>query len=162
MNCYFLRHGVAVEPQAWRGSDADRPLTGDGINRMEREANGIARLALELDRIVTSPLLRAKQTAVIVADELRMRDEVVVDERLANGFDAERCRAILADHSDADSILLVGHEPTMSATIGALVGGASVELKKGALAGIELTGRSSRGTLISLIPPKVLAGLRKR
>jgi phosphohistidine phosphatase len=163
MNCYFLRHGVAVEPQEWRGSDADRPLTRDGIKRMEHEAGGIARLSLDLRLIVTSPLLRAKQTASIVADELRMRDELVVDDRLANGFNAEGCRAILADHADADSVLLVGHEPTMSAVIGELIGGASVELKKGGLAGVELAGRAGRaGTLICSIPPKVLVGLGKR
>jgi len=163
MNCYFLRHGVAVEPQEWHGSDEDRPLTRDGIKRMEHEAGGIARLSLDLRLIVTSPLLRAKQTAAIVADELRMRDELVVDDRLANGFSAAGCRAILADHADADSILLVGHEPTMSATIGELIGGASVELKKGGLAGIELAGRAERaGTLICSIPPKVLVGLGKR
>jgi len=160
MNCYFLRHGVAVEQQEWRGSDADRPLTRDGIKRMEHEAYGIARLSLDLRLIITSPLLRAKQTAAIVADELRMRDELVVDDRLANGFNAEVCRAILADHADADSILLVGHEPTMSVTLGELIGGASVELKKGGLAGIELAGRA--GTLTCSNPPKVLAGLGKR
>ena len=71
MNCYFLRHGIAVEPEAWSGNDFERPLTRDGHTRMEREAKAIAELSLDLDAIVTSPLLRAKQTAEIVAAATR-------------------------------------------------------------------------------------------
>ena len=58
--------------------------------------------------------------------------------------------------------MLVGHEPTMSATIGRIIGDAQVELKKGALAGVALSDASAtRGTLICLIPPKVLTQLGK-
>jgi phosphohistidine phosphatase len=163
MNCYFLRHGIAVEPEEWHGSDNDRPLTRDGVARMEREARAIGELSLGLDLIVTSPLLRAKRTAEIVAERLKLRGGIVEDERLAHGFDAESCRAILADHSDAESIMLVGHEPTMSATLGRLIGGASIELKKAALAAVEFADHSARrGTLTFLIPPKPLAALGKR
>jgi phosphohistidine phosphatase len=163
MNCYFLRHGIAVEPGEWKGSDADRPLTRDGCTRMEREAKGIADLSLGLDLIVTSPLLRARQTAGILAERLRMMDALVEDERIAYRFNPEVCRAILEEHAGAESIVLVGHEPTMSATIGLLIGGGDVELKKAALAGVELADRTSPvGTLTCLIPPKVLTALGKR
>lgn len=162
MNCYFLRHGIAVEPDEWSGTDFDRPLTGEGVERMEREANAIADLSLDLDRILTSPLLRAKQTAEIVADLLGLRRELVEDERLAGGFGVERLHSILAAHKEAEAIMLVGHEPTMSGTIGRLIGDASVELKKGALAGVLLPDASAtRGTLVCLIPPKVLVKLGK-
>lgn len=162
MNCYFLRHGIAVEPAEWRGSDDDRPLTREGVARMEREAKGIAELSLDLDLIVTSPLHRARQTAEIVAERLRLKNAIVKDERVAEGLNAESCRAILGDHSNAQSIMLVGHEPTMSATIGRLIGGASIELKKAALAAVELADNAaSSGTLIFLIPPKILVALGK-
>jgi phosphohistidine phosphatase len=162
MNCYFLRHGIAVEPNEWHGSDDDRPLTRGGQVRMEREARAIADLELEIDLIITSPLLRARQTAEIVAERLKIADRSIEDARIAHGFDVEACRAILAAHSDAESLLLVGHEPTMSATLGQLIGAANVELKKGGLAGVELADSSSTsGTLICLIPPKVLAALGK-
>ena len=82
MSCYFLRHGIAVEPGAWSGNDFDRPLTREGATRMEREAKGIAELSLDLDCIVTSPLLRAKQTAEIVADRLDTSRKLVEDPRL--------------------------------------------------------------------------------
>ena len=162
MNCYFLRHEIAVEPDEWTGRDFDRPLTHDGIERMKFEARAIAALSLQLDVIVTSPLLRARQTAEIVADRLKLRDEIVEDERLANGFDAKRLSEILGEHDKAEAIMLVGHEPTMSATIGRIVGDAQVELKKGAFAGVALSDASAtRGTLSCLIPPKVLTQLGK-
>ena len=162
MNCYFLRHGIAVEPEQWTGRDFDRPLTHEGIERMKCEARAIADLSLRLDVIVTSPLLRARQTAEIVADRLKLRDEIVEDKRLAEGFDVRWLSAILGERDKAEAILLVGHEPTMSATIGRIVGDASVELKKGALGGVALSDASAtRGTLICLIPPKVLTQLGK-
>jgi phosphohistidine phosphatase len=157
MRCYFLRHGIAVDPEAWQGGDFDRPLTREGRERMEREAKTIAKLSLGIECIVTSPLLRAKQTAQILAQRLDMRDEIVEDARLGGSFDVERLREILGAHAGIKTIVLVGHEPSMSATIGRAIGGASVELKKAALAGVDLPGpHSTSGTLVCLIPPKVL------
>lgn len=162
MRVYFLRHGIAVNPDQWDDRDFDRPLTREGVARMEREARAIEDLSLDLDVIITSPLLRARQTAEIVANRLKMRDRVVTDDRLAGGFDAKNCAAILADHTDAQTLMLVGHEPAFSLVVGKLAGDASVEIKKGAVAGIELVAPSSlHGTLFCLIPPKVLAALGK-
>jgi phosphohistidine phosphatase len=163
MKCYFLRHGIAVEPDEWTGSDVDRPLTREGRDRMERQAKAIAELSLDLDCIVTSPLLRAKQTAEILADRLRLRARLFEDPRLAGGFNEERLGAILSAHEGAQAIVLVGHEPSMSVTIGATIGSASIELKKAALAGVELESHASTtGTLFCLIPPKVLVALGRR
>lgn len=163
MRCYFLRHGIAAEPESWSGSDADRPLTREGRERMEREAKAIDELDIGLDCIVTSPLLRAKQTAEILAARLDLRAKLVEDSRLAEGFNLECLAAILSSHPDSESIVLVGHEPSMSAVIGRAIGKASVELKKAALAGLEFDDRGSpSGTLLCLIPPKVLVALGKR
>jgi phosphohistidine phosphatase len=163
MKCYFLRHGIAVDPEGWSGNDFDRPLTREGLQRMAREAKAIADLSLDLDCIVTSPLLRAKQTAQIVAERLGMSDKLVEDPRLSGGFNFERLGAILGAHSNANAIMLVGHEPSMSSTIGRAIGNADIELKKAALAGVELADPgSATGTLFCLIPPKVLLALAKR
>lgn len=163
MKCYLLRHAIAVDPEAWSGDDFDRPLTREGRERMEREARAIDELALELDSIVTSPLLRAKETARIVAQRLDMTGKLVEDPRLGIGFNLERLASILSAHADAKTIMLVGHEPSMSITIGHAIGAASVELKKAALAGLELEDPSApKGTLFCLIPPKVLIALGKR
>ncbi len=163
MKCYFLRHGIAVDPEAWSGDDFDRPLTHEGRERMEREAKAIEDLSLDLDCIVTSPLLRAKQTAQIVAERLELTGKLVEDTRLGDGFNVERFAAIVRERATAKAIMLVGHEPSMSLTIGRAVGNASIELKKAALAGIEIGDPASpNGTLFCLIPPKVLVALGKR
>jgi phosphohistidine phosphatase len=156
LKIYFLRHGIAAEPGDWKGQDYDRPLTDDGRKRMAREAKAIRKLELGLDAIVTSPLARARATAEIVASALKIKT-VKEDERLGGDFDISSLAEILQDHADAKAVMLVGHEPSMSATIGRLVGEARVDLKKGGLACVELPDASTMtGELLSLIPPKVL------
>jgi phosphohistidine phosphatase len=157
MRLYFLRHGIA-EDRAPSGRDFDRALTAEGRARMVREAKTMAVLRLGIDRIITSPLVRAKQTATIVAASLDFGESLVVDERLGAEFGPDPLAHLLAEHPDVDTVLLVGHEPGMSRTIGHLVGGARLDVKKGALACVELAGPSLRGgELRFLLPPKVLA-----
>jgi phosphohistidine phosphatase len=152
---YFLRHGIAVEPEAWKGNDYDRPLTDDGRARMAQEAKSLRKLGLKLDAILTSPLIRAKETADIVARELRMPSKE--DERLGGDFDVSTLEAILQGCADLKALMLVGHEPSMSSVIGRLIGVARMDLKKGGLACVELPDASTMtGELLSLIPPKVL------
>jgi phosphohistidine phosphatase len=154
---YFLRHGAAADRDAWHGDDADRPLTDEGRERIAREARTIARLGLALDVIVTSPLVRARQTAAIVAEALEMREKLVEDRRLAPGFDIVGLAGILETHRDAAVVMVVGHEPSMSATIGRLIGGAAIDFKKGSLARVDLLDDSHwRGMLVWLVPPKIL------
>ena len=98
MLCYFLRHGPAGDATKWQGSDFDRPLTQDGIKRIAREAKTIAALEVVPDAIVTSPLVRARQTAEIVADELKLRERLRQDDRVGLGFSAARLTEILRDH----------------------------------------------------------------
>jgi phosphohistidine phosphatase len=158
MRCFFLRHGIAAEPQDWQGSDFERPLTESGRKRMAREAEVIGTLELDLDLIVSSPLVRARETASIVAKALKLADKLIEDERLGPAFDLARLQSILRDHPKARSILLVGHEPGMSQTVGRLTGGSLIDFKKGALARVDMgDGDPARGLLVWLIPPKLLA-----
>ena len=154
---YFLRHGEAADAGAWPGDDFHRPLTPEGRERMAREAEAIARVGVALDAIVTSPLVRARQTAAILADALQLSDKLVEDERLGANFDFELLADILHDHRAARALMLVGHEPSLSAVIGRLIGKAAVNVKKGSLARVDLSGASElRGELIWLVPPRVL------
>jgi phosphohistidine phosphatase len=158
MRLYFLRHGIAAERDEWRGAEFDRPLTEKGRERMGREVTKMVELALALDVIVTSPLVRARQTAEIVAAGLDRRENLVEDERVGLDFDPGRLAGILREHPRANAIMLVGHEPSMSETIGELVGAARIDLKKGGLACVDLPNPSAlEGTLLWLIPPKMLA-----
>lgn len=158
MKLYFLRHGLAGERSEWKGNDFDRPLTEEGKAKMEAEAVAIAKLDLGLDAILTSPLVRAYQTAEIVARKLKLENKLVKDERLDVDFDLNRLAKILRSHANAQALMLVGHEPSFSETIGELIGGGRVVCKKGGLALVELDDPTSlRGELEWLLTPKLLA-----
>jgi phosphohistidine phosphatase len=159
MRVYFLRHGQAAARGDWSGDDHDRPLTETGVELMRREAEAIKRLDLALDVIVTSPWLRAAQTAEIVAEHLDMRSRLLRDERLGPGFDARKLEKILGENEMAAAVMLVGHEPDFSETVSELVGGGRIVVKKGALLRVDLPDHSvRRGQLVWLIPPPALAG----
>jgi len=163
MRCYFLRHGLAGDREDWHDDDSLRPLTREGVEKMKREARTIGQLDLKLDAIVSSPLVRARQTADIVAKKLKMRDRLTEDANLGLDFDPERLAEVVGVHAGAGAIMLVGHDPGMSTTIGQLIGSASLEMKKGSLAGVEiLEGSPLSGQLILLLPPTVLAARVRR
>ncbi len=158
MKVYFLRHGIARERDEWKGTDAERPLTSDGVRKARSISEALAHLDLGLDAIITSPLARAKQTAEIVADGLGLKAKLTEDKRLASGFDEDRLHEMLLERADANAVMLVGHEPDLSVTIGALIGGGSIVMKKGGLALVELPdAQSRRGELQWLLTPKSLA-----
>ena len=100
---YLIRHGVAEERgDAWP-DDAKRPLTEDGIARMRKSARGLARLGVTFDVVLTSPLVRARQTADIVASAFDPRPSIVTIDSLAPGgsYRVARCRPREARAQDA-------------------------------------------------------------
>jgi len=157
MQLLFLRHGVAEPWETWGDDDGERPLSVPGRKAMERAAATFVELGLAPDVIITSPLTRARQTAEIAARGLGMSDRVVSDPRLEPGFDAEALSDILGEHSGSDVLMLVGHEPDLSLTVGSLIGGGRVVCKKGGLARVDVdVAFPSDGELVWLLPPKDL------
>ena len=158
MEIYFLRHGDAGTAEAWKGDDTERPLSKEGIARMEKEAAAIARMRPALDVILTSPLVRARQTAEIVAGKLPHPQPPVPDERLAPGFGPAELKQILGEHRASRGLMVVGHEPDFGRVISACIGGGSVECKKGSLIRVDMDDIDSlAGVLVWLLPPRVLA-----
>lgn len=156
MILYFLRHGLAEERETWKGSDASRPLTEKGKKRIVALAAGLLRLEMQLDLILTSPYLRALQTAQIVARQFNLLDSLEQDERLV-GLDINVLQDILNNHPEAKNILLVGHEPDFSLTVAALIGGGNLAFKKAGLARVDLfSGPGLQGELTYLLTPKIL------
>jgi phosphohistidine phosphatase len=153
---YFIRHGRA-DRAAWSGNDFERPLTPDGHSRIEKQARRLGEIGFDVDVIITSPLTRALQTAEIVADVLEIKDRLVIDDRLGFGFDLSAVRVLIAEYRDAGRIAFVGHEPSFSAVVGELIGGALVVCKKGCVARVDLYSRDSRhGELVWLLQPATL------
>lgn len=156
---YFLRHGKAAPRATWEGDDGLRPLTPEGEDLMRREAKGMRRLGLAPDVIVTSPLVRARQTAEIAAEALGALDRLVEDACLAHGFDRRCVERLAAEHPEAAELMVVGHEPEFSATIAELIGGGDVDMKKGSLARVDVAGPGLEdGVLAWLLTPSQLVG----
>lgn len=157
MLLHLLRHADAGDPEAWTGPDAVRPLSGKGRKQSKRVGDHLASIGFTVDAIITSPKIRAEQTAEIVAERVKVK--VTVDDRLAGPFDLDTVEAILSDAGDPERVLLVGHDPDFSETISTLCG-ARLELKKGGFARIEVDRplRAGGGTLRWLVPPDALKG----
>lgn len=150
MELYFLRHGRSVPRSDWTVDDALRPLTDEGRAAMVREAATLARLGLEPDVILTSPFLRARETAQIAASALGILERLETDDRLSSGFGPKQLRKVLRDHADAARVMLVGHEPDFSQTIGKLTGG-TVVCGKGSLVRVDVDDVDQpEGALVSL------------
>jgi phosphohistidine phosphatase len=159
MVVYFVRHGIAEDAETFEGTDAERPLTDKGRAKMAAIGKALAELEIEPKLILTSPLVRARQTAEVVAKALGLTARVHDEGRLAGGFDYHLLGAMLGERTKAKSLMLVGHEPSMSAVIGHAVGNADVEMKKGAVACVDFPDAPSpRGQLLWLAPPKILVG----
>ena len=159
MRLYFVRHGVASPRSEWVGDDALRPLTGEGVKRLHRVAELLAEQRLDPESILTSPLLRCLQTAEIAARRLRMMDRLVTDPRLAPGFGPAFLTAIVREHAEAGALMLVGHEPDFSVTIGRLIGRGRVVCKKGGVACVNVFDEEGKeGELEWLLPPALLPG----
>jgi phosphohistidine phosphatase len=158
MQVYFVRHGEAGDKRKWKGSDAERPLSKQGLRTSRLAAQQFARITPVPPAVVlTSPLVRAAQTAVIAARAWEIPEAVTVDVRLDHGFSIARLRKILVEYGDRDTLVLVGHEPSMSAVISAVIGGGDIELKKGGVASVLVTNRTKpKGKLQFLVTPAVL------
>ena len=115
MQALIIRHAIAEEPEDFDGPDEQRPLTGEGRRKMREAAKGLASLVKRIDVLATSPLVRAVQTARIVADEFKRVDLIEIDELLP-GITSTKLLQWVA-RQDAQTIALVGHEPGLSQVI---------------------------------------------
>lgn len=156
MELYLLRHAIAADYGPAGTGDAGRPLTPEGTAKMQKAAAGLRRIGLQPQVLLSSPFVRAAQTAAIVAEALDMR--VQLADELASGCTLERLLPVLEQHHSAASVMIVGHEPDLSTIVEELTGG-SIEMKKGALALVELDLPVGAGVLRWLLPPKVLRAM---
>jgi phosphohistidine phosphatase len=139
---YLFRHGDAEDGD---GDDAARRLTPKGERQAGAAGKALAALGAEVDCCLTSPKVRAAETARLACQSLGIEPETT--EELRGGhFDS------LALSAGRGDVLLVGHEPDLSGEVGRLTG-ARVKLKKGGLAIVD------RSTLIALLRPTDMAGI---
>lgn len=142
MRVYLLRHGIA-EDYSPSGTDADRSLTAEGVQRLELACNAYRRLVRPPLQILASPLRRAQETAAVLARVLGQHQETSLTEALTPAAPVaqvlERLQRELL--SGTEAIALVGHEPHLGNLLGLLLTGserASVPLKRGMMVGLEI------------------------
>ncbi|MEX0602357.1 MAG: phosphohistidine phosphatase SixA [Bacteroidota bacterium] len=157
MVLYFLRHGDAVASPTLH--DADRPLSEAGHREISRVASFLSGHRIAIDWVVSSPLLRARETATHIAERLALQSSEI-SEYLVPGSDPRQLAGLI-NGLDTRSILLVGHEPHLSGTIAWLIGESKsphIEMRKASLACVEIHSplRRGQGILRWLIPVHLL------
>ena len=135
MNLYVVRHAIAVdEGTSDYGSDSERPLTDKGRKKMRQIAKGLRNLGVEFDLILSSPYVRARETAEILGDVFKMKKKIAFSENLIPMAEPDLLIAEINENHSVDSLALVGHEPHLSSLVGLLTAEGTkldITLKKG-------------------------------
>lgn len=161
---YLVRHAIAAERGSEWPDDAKRPLTERGMERFKEVVKGLRRLEVQIDEIFTSPLVRAKQTAELLAAGLEGKPPVKVLEALAPGHTSASVMTQLAKGAKRRRIALVGHEPDLGELAAHLIGaGRALAFKKGGVCRIDVGSLSARraATLVWFVPPGLLRQLKR-
>ena len=153
MDLYVLRHGLA-EDRNYRKypDDRERPLTRKGMARLARQVKGMNSLKIAPEMTVSSPLIRAMQTAEIVLDGLAANCRLEVSDALApSAYPQDVIDELGRTHSTLASVMVVGHEPHLSSLVSLVASGspdAAIRLRKGGLCKLRIpvlgTGRCGR------------------
>lgn len=149
MEVILIRHAKAGERDANTWPDDDnRPLTPDGAAEQREAARVMKRMGIRFEFLVTSPLLRARQTADAIAAAYRLDEQPQVSESLGHGYTVAAVVELLGKFPPDARVALVGHEPDLSHLAAALIfreGGARIDLKKSGVIGIEFAGAAEAG-----------------
>ncbi len=143
MELYFLRHAIAAEPGSIAvRSDAERPLTEDGMKQMKKVAHGFGSMQIALDEIISSPYLRARQTAELLIDTLSLKHKIKFSDFLIPSASFKDFLKLASQYSYEQKILFVGHEPSLSSFVAALISSdrhAGLEFKKAGMCCVEVS-----------------------
>ncbi|HJS67146.1 MAG TPA: histidine phosphatase family protein [Nitrospiraceae bacterium] len=167
MDCVLLRHGIAVERDEWEGSDVDRPLTERGAKRVGQVVTGLNRLDVRPTHVLSSPLKRAVETAMIAHSSLGVRSTVQIVDALLPDAPSSQLLSILHDLPPESCVLCIGHEPQLGMTASVLLSGRatpSFPLKKAGACLIDLPApaKPGRGRLRWWLTPGQLRAIGKR
>jgi phosphohistidine phosphatase len=159
LELYLIRHGIAADRGDDYPDDSKRPLTGDGIAGLRKEAKALEALGVAFDQIISSPLVRTKQTADIFAESMKPKPPVATIDALAPAGTPSGVIQELSKHARKGRIAVVGHEPNLGELAAKLIAARTpIEFKKGTICRIdfEVLPPKGIGQLRWLLPPKVL------
>jgi len=168
MELFIIRHAIAEplgKPNEF--SDERRALTDEGRTRMREIVKGLTKLGAQIDLIITSPLVRAIETAEIVSTGLGLsKKDMRQTLNLAPGGSIEGLFAEIKTHSEVQAVALVGHQPDLGNIISKIIsdeGDAAIQLKKGSVCCLNIseTVPALRGEVAWLLAPRQLRLLGK-
>jgi len=161
MIIYFLRHANAGERLSNAKKDEKRALDKDGIEQCGIIGRALAALDVQVDTMISSPLKRAAQTASLVGNEISYEGKLQLEPALRPGATFADFRRMLEKYARQETIMVVGHNPNLSEFLGRAISEAgceaSIELKKGAVAKVEM-GRNT-AILQWYLTPRILRTL---
>ena len=161
---YLIRHGVAAERGENFPDDTKRPLTNEGVQKLRKEAKALVALDITFDVILTSPLVRTRQTAEVIAAAFRNPPPIVNMASLAPGSTHNAIIEELSKHHRRHRIAMVGHEPGIGELAGRLTGQRKpLEFKKGAACRIDVAALppTGPGQLRWFLTPRILRKIAK-
>jgi phosphohistidine phosphatase len=161
----IVRHAIAEDREAFAATgqeDALRPLTAGGARKMRRAARGLHEIVPSVDLIVSSPFVRASETADILRREFDIDEVEFADVLKPETALSDTARSL--ERYDEDTVVIVGHEPHLGRLVTYLVSGvdrSALALKKGAVCLVDFEGRPRKGSgrLVWAMPPSVLRDL---
>ena len=159
---YVIRHGLAAERGNDFPDDNKRPLTARGISRLKAEAKALAKLGVSFDQILTSPLVRTRQTADVLAESMNPKPHVANTDALAPEGSVAAVLDELGKYTRRKRIALVGHEPGIGELAARLIGSrTAVDFKKGAIMRVDFEALpvSRPGRLRWFLSPRQLRNL---
>jgi phosphohistidine phosphatase len=155
MKILLIRHAIAVAREEFQGSDLDRPLTDKGKKRARRAFAGLERIYPGIQKIFTSPAVRAHHSARLLKRQYPEAEVHLSDLLLPEAQDDDSILSLIQSHM-ADTIAIVGHEPNLTRLAGTMLGSHSLpfELSKAGVLVIETDETGSR--MESLLTPRIL------
>jgi phosphohistidine phosphatase len=161
MIIYFLRHASAGEPFANKKKDEKRGLDKEGVQQCGYIGRALAAMDIQIDAMISSPLKRSTQTASLVGNEIGHEGKLQIESALRPEASFSDFRKLIDKYSSQEAIMVVGHNPNLSEFLGRIIGSsgceANLELRKGALARVEMKRNSAQ--LHWCMTPKILRTL---
>lgn len=162
LELYLIRHGIAADRGEEYPDDSKRPLTSEGIASLRKEVRALDALDIAFDHVITSPLVRAKQTAEVFVQHLKSKPSVSTSDALTPAGSPPSVVQDIVKHARKGRIALVGHEPNMGELAARLIGSRTpIEFKKGAICRIDFETLPPKGAghLRWFLTPKMLRRL---
>ena len=151
LELYLVRHGIAENRGEDWPDDSKRPLTNGGIAKLRKQARGLVALDVTFDQIISSPLVRTRQTADVLAEVVKGKPPIATTDALAPAGTPAAVIQEIGRHARKARLALVGHEPNLGELAAQLIGAkAPLEFKKGGICRIDF----------DVLPPKGVGALR--